>query len=48
MRRLKFIVTCPQKDCEDIELCQGFVVRPGHENLVAMTAVNTIADPAIR
>ena len=28
--------------------CQGFVVRPGHENLVAMTAVNTIADPAIR
>ena len=27
---------------------QGFVVRPGHENLVAMTAVNTIADEAIR
>ena len=24
------------------------MVRPGHENLVAMTAVNTIADPAIR
>ena len=26
----------------------SFVVRPGHENLVAMTAVNTIADDAIR
>ena len=27
---------------------QGFVLRPGHENLIAMSAVNTIADEAIR
>ena len=27
---------------------QGFVLRPGHENLIAMSAVNTIADQAIR
>ena len=26
---------------------QGFVIRPGHENLVAMGAVSTIADDAI-
>ena len=27
---------------------QGFVIRPGHENLVAMGAVDTIADDSIR
>ena len=27
---------------------QGFVIRPGHENLVAMGAVDTIAEEAIR
>ena len=32
----------------DSTVLKGFVVRPGHENLVAMTAVNTIADEAIR
>ena len=26
---------------------QGFVIRPGHENLVAMGAVSTIAEEAI-
>ena len=29
-------------------LSQGFVVRPGHENLVAMGAVSTVADENIR
>lgn len=28
-------------------LIQGFVVRPGHENLVAMGAISTKADPDI-
>ena len=28
-------------------LLQGFVVRPGHENLVAMGAISTKADPDI-
>ena len=28
-------------------LHQGFVVRPGHENLVAMGAISTKADPDI-
>ncbi len=27
---------------------QGFVIRPGHENLVSMSAVDTIADDGIR
>ena len=27
---------------------KGFVIRPGHENLVAMGAVDTIADESIR
>ncbi len=27
---------------------QGFVIRPGHENLVSMSAVDTIADEGIR
>ena len=27
---------------------QGFVLRPGHENLVAMSAISTVADDAIK
>ena len=27
---------------------QGFVLRPGHENLVAMGAISTVADDAIK
>ena len=30
-----------------INITQGFVVRPGHENLVAMGAISTKADPDI-
>ena len=30
------------------EHLQGFVLRPGHENLVAMGAISTVADDAIK
>ena len=30
------------------ENLQGFVLRPGHENLVAMGAISTVADDAIK
>ena len=37
---LFFVFTC--------RYFQGFVLRPGHENLVAMGAISTVADDAIK
>ena len=34
--------------CHSFRLLQGFVLRPGHENLVAMSAISTVADDAIK
>ena len=34
--------------CHSFRILQGFVLRPGHENLVAMSAISTVADDAIK